>query len=92
MHISQISHRHIGTPHEVLEEGQEVKVKILDMNIDEKRISLSIKETEEAPASAKQDRGSRYAKELNNEHVSLNSQGLTLTLGERFGDQLKKLK
>ncbi|GFR36869.1 30S ribosomal protein S1 [Insulibacter thermoxylanivorax] len=92
VHISQIAHRHIGTPHEVLEEGQEVKVKILDMNIAEKRISLSIKETEEAPASAKQDRGSRYAKELNNEHVSLNNQGLTLTLGERFGDQLKKLK
>lgn len=45
VHISQISHKHIGTPQEVLEEGQEVKVKILEMNPSEKRVSLSIKET-----------------------------------------------
>jgi len=94
VHISQISHRHIGTPHEVLKENQEVKVKILDMNIAEKRISLSIKETEEAPpAPAKQEKNPRYAKDINdNENVSLNQQGLTLTLGERFGDKLNKLK
>src|SRR5690606_19838489 len=49
VHISQIAHRHIGTPHEVLEEGQEVSVKILDIIPSEKRVSLSIKETEEAP-------------------------------------------
>lgn len=91
VHISQISHRHIGTPHEVLKDDQEVKVKILDMNIADKRISLSMKETEEAPP--KQERSPRYAKEItDNENVSLNNQGLTLTLGERFGDQLNKLK
>ncbi|CAM3289060.1 MULTISPECIES: 30S ribosomal protein S1 [Saccharibacillus] len=50
VHISQISHKHIGTPQEVLEEGQTVQVKVLDVNPSEKRISLSIKETEEAPA------------------------------------------
>lgn len=94
VHISQISHRHIGTPHEVLEEGQEVKVKILDINIDEKRISLSIKETEEAPpAPAKSDKSARFAKDINdNDNVSLNNQGLSLTLGERFGDKLNKFK
>jgi len=63
VHISQIAHRHIGTPHEVLKEGQEVQVKILDLNPDEKRISLSIKETEEAPAAApkpeRSERGER---------------------------------
>jgi small subunit ribosomal protein S1 len=94
VHISQISHRHIGTPHEVLKEGQEVKVKILDMNIAEKRISLSIKETEEAPpAPPKPEKSARYAKDINNnENVSLNNQGLSLTLGERFGDKLNELK
>ncbi|MCQ4085810.1 30S ribosomal protein S1 [Saccharibacillus sp. JS10] len=50
VHISQISHKHIGTPQEVLQEGQSVQVKVLDVNPSEKRISLSIKETEEAPA------------------------------------------
>ncbi|NHN28745.1 30S ribosomal protein S1 [Paenibacillus agricola] len=52
VHISQIAHRHVATPSEVLQEGQEIQVKILDLNLDDKRISLSIKETEEAPASS----------------------------------------
>lgn len=43
VHISQISHNHISTPHEVLKEGQEVQVKVLAVNKDEKRLSLSIK-------------------------------------------------
>lgn len=87
VHISQVAHRHIGTPHEVLEEGQQVKVKILDMNIDEKRISLSIKETEEAPEAP----AASKKKASNNEPVPAN-QSLNLTLGERFGDKLSKFK
>ncbi|OMC84103.1 30S ribosomal protein S1 [Viridibacillus sp. FSL H8-0123] len=43
VHISQIAHKHITTPHEVLKEGQEVEVKVLDVNINESRLSLSIK-------------------------------------------------
>lgn len=84
VHISQIAHRHIGTPHEVLQEGQEVKVKILDINSAAKRVSLSIKETEEPPA-----RTDKMAKAIaDNENVSVNQQGLNLTLGERLGDKL----
>ncbi|TCZ81234.1 30S ribosomal protein S1 [Paenibacillus albiflavus] len=102
VHISQIAHRHIGTPHEVLKEGQEVNVKVLDFNSAEKRVSLSIKETEEAPVQEakpekeRQPRGDKsgnHAKEIaNNENVSLNSQGLSTTLGELFGDKLAKFK
>jgi small subunit ribosomal protein S1 len=47
VHISQISHSHIGTPHELLEEGQEVQVKVLDVNKQDKRLSLSIKDMQE---------------------------------------------
>lgn len=114
VHISQIAHRHIGTPHEVLKEGQEVQVKILEINTAEKRVSLSIKETEEAPAAPagasapsaakpdreRQPRGDRdrgnsasHQKEIaGNENVSLSNQGLSMTLGERFGDKLSKFK
>ena len=44
VHISQIAHQHINTPHEVLKEGEEVQVKVLDVNRADKRLSLSIKE------------------------------------------------
>ncbi|WP_010273894.1 30S ribosomal protein S1 [Paenibacillus senegalensis] len=92
VHISQISHRHIGTPHEVLEEGQEVQVKILDLNPQEKRVSLSIKETEEAPeAPAKPEKG-RKEKDNTGDYVAQPNQSLSLTLGERFGDKLSKFK
>jgi small subunit ribosomal protein S1 len=95
VHISQISHKHIGTPHEVLKEGQEVQVKVLDFNPSEKRVSLSIKETEEAPApSPRPERNKdRAPKEvLNNPNVSLSNEGLSFTLAERFGDKLDKFK
>ncbi|KWX74742.1 30S ribosomal protein S1 [Paenibacillus riograndensis] len=97
VHISQISHKHIGTPHEVLKEGQEVQVKVLDFNPSEKRVSLSIKETEEAPAQAARPERSnnrdRAPKEvLNNPNVSLSNEGLSFTLAERFGDKLDKFK
>ncbi|RDW19085.1 30S ribosomal protein S1 [Oceanobacillus arenosus] len=50
VHISQIANRHIGTPQEVLEVGQQVSVKVLDVNEKDERISLSIKEIEQAQA------------------------------------------
>lgn len=95
VHISQISHKHIGTPQEVLKEGQEVQVKVLDINTSEQRISLSIKETEEAPAQApraeKPSKGPKIDLK-DNPNVSLNNQGMSVTLGERFGDKLSKFK
>lgn len=54
VHISQISHKHIATPHEVLSEGDAVKVKVLEVNPQEHRIALSIKALEEKPADAKE--------------------------------------
>lgn len=50
VHISQIAHKHIATPHEVLQEGHEVEVKVLEVNKEDKRLSLSIKELQEKEA------------------------------------------
>jgi len=47
VHISQISHKHINKPSEVLVIGQMVKAKILEVNNETKKIALSIKEVEE---------------------------------------------
>ena len=43
IHISQIANRHIGKPEDVLAEGQEVQVKITEIDAENKRISLSIR-------------------------------------------------
>lgn len=43
IHISQIADRRIGKPEDVLTEGQEVTVKIIDVDAENKRISLSIR-------------------------------------------------
>lgn len=43
VHISQISHERVEQPSEVLEQGQKVKVKVLSVDADTQRISLSIK-------------------------------------------------
>ena len=51
VHISQISHKHIATPHEVLHEGDQVQVKVLEVNPEEHRIALSIKALEPKPES-----------------------------------------
>ena len=100
VHISQIAHRHVATPQEVLKEGQEVKAKVLDFNLEEKRVSLSIKETEEAPEQApraerpareRSDRGG-FKEKIDNPNVSLSNESMSFNLGERFGDKLNKFK
>ena len=50
IHISQIADRRIGKPEDVLSEGQEVQVKITDVDAENKRISLSIRALLETPA------------------------------------------
>jgi ribosomal protein S1 len=55
LHVSQISRDHVEKPSDVLKIGQEVTVKIVDLNVDEKKISLSMKALQpaaedEAPA------------------------------------------
>lgn len=49
IHISQISHNHIEKASDELNVGQEVDVKILEINPEEKRIALSIKALTEPP-------------------------------------------
>lgn len=83
VHISQIAHQHIATPHEVLKEGQEVQVKVLEVHPEQQRISLSIKALQEAPKPEKEEVEETY--ELPEEDVSF-------SLADRLGDQLSELK
>ncbi|GAC90358.1 30S ribosomal protein S1 [Anoxybacillus flavithermus NBRC 109594] len=80
VHISQISTKHIGAPHEVLKEGDVVKVKVLAVNEQEKRLSLSIRELLEDDV---QEDYREYT-------TSTETTGFQI--GEVIGEQLKKLK
>src|SRR5436190_4448434 len=49
IHISELSWSHVNHPSEVLEIGQNVRVKVLDIDRDRQRISLGLKQTQEDP-------------------------------------------
>ncbi|KXB58670.1 30S ribosomal protein S1 [Gemelliphila asaccharolytica] len=49
VHISQISYDRVEKIEDVLKRDELVKVKVLDVDFDKKRLSLSIKETKEKP-------------------------------------------
>lgn len=81
VHVSQIANRHVKNPNEVLEMGQEVKVKVLEVHVAEKRISLSIKEALEEN-NVTEDY-SQYEPDADS---------ATFQLSDIIGEQLKKLK
>lgn len=47
VHISQISHKRINKPEDALKIGEDIKAKILEVNRENKKIGLSIKEIDE---------------------------------------------
>ena len=48
LHVSQISKEHVEKPANVLSVGQEITAKVVDINLEEKKISLSMKALEVA--------------------------------------------
>ncbi|MGO9319348.1 MAG: 30S ribosomal protein S1 [Solirubrobacteraceae bacterium] len=49
IHISELSWSHVNHPSEILNIGDTVKVKVLDIDRDRQRISLGLKQTQEDP-------------------------------------------
>jgi small subunit ribosomal protein S1 len=49
VHISELAHRHVEAPAEVVAVGDRVQVKVLDIEPKRRRISLSVKQTVEGP-------------------------------------------
>lgn len=80
VHISEIANRHIGTPQEVLEEGQEIQVKVLDVDEKEERMSLSIKELE------------KNQEEADIKQYQKDDDQSGFQLGDFIGDKLNKYK
>lgn len=49
VHVSEIAHKYISDPNEVLKLNQQVQVLVTEVDVPRKRIALSIKQTQEAP-------------------------------------------
>ncbi len=56
VHVSQISHEWLENPTSVLKEGEEVEAKILDMDVEKERMTLSIKALTPAPEGVQKPR------------------------------------
>ena len=103
VHISQIAHEHVATPSDKLEEEQDVKVKVLDVDPEEQRLSLSIKALEEAPARQEESNdgfrketkkrspkaGQKKARPQNRQNNNTSDDDSGFTMSDILGDQLK---
>ena len=84
VHISQISHKHIATPNEVLASGEKVKVKVLNVNAEEHRLALSIKALQEKPVAEKKQEAP-----VEEEKVEIPEEDTGFTMADLVGDELK---
>lgn len=98
VHISQISSKRIAKPGDVLKIGQEVEAKVIEVNIEAKKINLSIKEVKpidpeiQPPANDKKDSeeasGTEEAAQeaIPNEHT----EELTNTIAEALAEKAEE--
>lgn len=52
VHVSELSYQHVNHPSEVVKVGDEVMIKVLEVDLDRERISLSVKQTQDDPWEA----------------------------------------
>jgi small subunit ribosomal protein S1 len=93
VHVSELATRHVRSVGDVLKEGEEVECRVLAVDPDEQRLSLSIKALAAKPAtsgreeeSAVEEPAAEAAQVVNKKHAGPLKGGLTRdSAGERFG-------
>lgn len=92
IHISELAHKHVETPHEVVANGEEVEVEVLDVDSERERVSLSIKALEEAPEQEKKTTSQsdldKSKPEVKQPSLRDEDEDGAFTLGDQIGDQL----
>jgi 4-hydroxy-3-methylbut-2-enyl diphosphate reductase len=88
VHISQLAHRHVARAEEVVHPGDEVRVKVISVDPNARRIGLSIKELEPKP----EPKPAPKAKQQAQEQVEPSSEELTTNIGDMFGDLFRESK
>lgn len=66
VHVSEIAHKYISDPGEVLKLNDKVLVKVMEVDLVRKRIALSIKQTQEAPVKNQSQQG--FQRKFGNQH------------------------
>ncbi|QBS37919.1 30S ribosomal protein S1 [Thermaerobacter sp. FW80] len=93
VHISQLANHRVESPEEVVQEGQEVEVRVLRVQPQERRISLSMR----TPPEARRPRGERARRGPErplprSDEPGPASEGGGITIGEMFGELLEETR
>ncbi len=84
VHVSEIAHKYITDPNEVLKLNQQVTVKVTEVDVARKRIALSIKQAQEPPAT--KDRSHAPRKDFSKpKEKELNMNDALSALKNKFG-------
>ena len=87
VHISEVADHHVEKVEDVLKVGDEIDVKVLDVDPDGKRISLSIRAT--LPPKERPKAAPRSKKAPRSRGPVFEREEMTVSLGEFFSDKLK---
>ena len=82
VHISQIAWERVEKVEDALRVGQEVSAKVLELDLENKRISLSIKELLERPAKQAAPAAEEAAEEKEEEDIPVVHEEINATLGD----------
>lgn len=77
VHVSEISHDYITDPAEKLKLNDKVMVKVVEVDLVRKRIALSIKQTEEAPARGTRPKGQAQGTRSDNYRIQKKEEDLS---------------
>jgi small subunit ribosomal protein S1 len=67
VHLSELAHRHVHRVGDIVKEGEQVECKVISVDTEEQRMSLSLKATIPAPVSAAEQAAAEAEQEAENE-------------------------
>ena len=88
VHVSQIAYHRVEKASDELEPGQPVTVRILGIDYDRQRVSLSIREATDRPAPS--PRGGNRRHEPSPSYTDDSQKGTGATFGDLFGDLFRR--
>lgn len=99
VHISSLTDKFVSDPHTVVKAGDVVKVKVMDVDVERKRISLSMRLDEKAadkapsprPSNTKAHKGGQGKSPQKSQHKSSQAPA-NAAMGNAFADAFAKLK